>query len=127
MLHRYLQVGIGCALLVVVGCSEAMPTTPAERGRRVYLSACTTCHNSDPSLTGRTGPPVAGSSRELIEARVLRAQYPAGYTPQRDSKAMLALPHLAPYIDDLTSFLAVAAEPARALAPTTAAFRATAN
>lgn len=113
MLPRCPQGGITwallAALLVVGACSDAAPTNPVERGRRVYLSACTTCHHSNPTLPGRSGPALAGSSRELIEARVLRAQYPPGYTPQRNSNAMLAAPHLAPYIGDLTAFLADAA------------------
>lgn len=92
-------------MLVFVGCVEDRPLTASERGRRIYLGACTTCHNPDPAIAGGTGPAIAGSSRELIEARVLRAGYPLGYTPQRPTKGMVPLPHLAPYIDDLAAFL----------------------
>jgi len=77
----------------------------AERGRRVYSVTCTTCHNPDPSKPGAIGPAIRGSSRALIEARVLRAGYPPGYEPQRKSKLMPAMPHLAGSIDDLAAFL----------------------
>jgi len=77
----------------------------AERGRRVYVVNCTTCHNPDPSKPGSIGPAIRGSSRALIEARVLRAGYPPGYKPQRNSKLMPAMPHLAGSIDDLAAFL----------------------
>ena len=79
--------------------------TPAERGLRVYRVNCTACHNVDPAVDGSVGPAIKGSSRELIEARVLRAEYPPGYTPKRDSKLMPAQPHLAKDIDALAAFL----------------------
>ena len=36
---------------------------------------------------GSVGPAVAGASRELIEAKVLRGEYPPGYTPKRPGGA----------------------------------------
>lgn len=80
------------------------------RGRDVYMSICTACHNADPSRDGSTGPANAGASRELVEAKVLRGQYPPGYTPKRPSNVMPPLPHLAASIDDLTAFLAASAK-----------------
>ena len=79
--------------------------TPVERGRAIYLSRCVVCHNQNPNLAGVKGPPIAGSSRDLIEGRVLRLQYPAGYTPKRKTHAMKAMPELARSIDDLAAFL----------------------
>ena len=79
------------------------------RGRRVYVSNCIACHNTDPSQDGALGPAVAGSSQELLEARVIRNEYPAGYTPKRDSKAMIALPYLAKELPAIQAFLAPAA------------------
>jgi len=95
-------------LSALSGCGPAGEgaDTPAERGGRVYKVNCIACHNADPSLPGAVGPAIKGSSRELIEARVLRAGYPPGYTPQRQSKIMPAMPHLAPHIDELAAFLA---------------------
>jgi mono/diheme cytochrome c family protein len=88
-------------------CSE--PSTPggpnAERGRQVYLSQCIACHNSDPALAGPVGPPLKGSSRELLEAKVLRGAYPPGYAPKRQTTLMPPQPALAADLEYLTAFL----------------------
>lgn len=77
----------------------------ASRGRAVYLANCTACHNSDPHRAGALGPEIAGSSLALVEARVLRAEYPPGYEPKRKSKAMVALPQLQAEIPAIVAFL----------------------
>jgi len=48
---------------------------------------------------------VKGSSRELLEARVLRGEYPPGYTPKRDTAIMQPVPQLARTIPDLAAYL----------------------
>ena len=98
-----------CAAALLAACSEAKPEggDPAlERGRAVYLAVCTACHNADPNLDGSLGPANAGSSRELLEAKLLRGGYPPGYAPKRDSQLMPRFEHLAGSIDDLAAFLA---------------------
>lgn len=87
------------------GTDDADSNTPAARGGRIYRINCTVCHNTNPLVDGSVGPAVKGSSRELIEARILHAGYPRGYTPKRTTKAMPAQPDLAPHIDDLAAFL----------------------
>ena len=77
----------------------------ASQGRATYMSVCIACHNADPSKEGGLGPPIAGSSLELLEARVVRGVYPPGYVPQRTSGAMPAFPHLADEIDALHAYL----------------------
>ena len=95
---------------LALGCSEqsAAPqiSEAARRGKAVYDGVCIACHNPNPALDGTLGPANAGASRELLEARVVRGEYPAGYRPKRDSKAMPPMPHLADKIDDLTAYLA---------------------
>lgn len=76
-----------------------------EAGRGVYMGNCIACHNPDATQDGALGPAVAGASLELIEARVLRSEYPEGYTPKRDTRVMVALPHLAPKLRELTVYL----------------------
>lgn len=78
----------------------------AARGRQVYLGNCVACHNSDPTKDGTVGPAIAGSSLELIEARIVNATYPAGYKPKRDTKLMAALPHLKSEVEALHAYLA---------------------
>ncbi|MCP5040617.1 MAG: cytochrome c [bacterium] len=78
----------------------------ADRGKAVYYANCIACHNPDPTLDGGIGPAVAGSSRELLEARIMRAEYPEGYAPKRPSQLMIALAFLEPDLAALASYLA---------------------
>ncbi len=77
-----------------------------ERGKSIYLANCIACHNTDPAKDGSVGPAIKGSSKDLIEARVLRAAYPRGYTPKRRTTAMPPYPYLKSAIPDLAAFLA---------------------
>jgi len=99
-------------LAAALSCSEVEPegaASAALRGRTVYLSVCTACHNADPTQDGSVGPANAGASRELLEAKILHGTYPPGYTPKRDSRMMPPMPQLAGSLDDLAAFLADAA------------------
>lgn len=90
-----------------LACSADAPALPpeAERGRVVYAANCTSCHNADPAKPGSLGPEVKGASRELLEARVVRAEYPVGYAAKRPSTMMRPLPKLAGEIDALAAYL----------------------
>ncbi len=74
-------------------------------GRATYNANCIACHAMDPRIDGALGPAVAGASAELIAARVLRAEYPAGYAPKRETRVMVPLPHLEPKLPELTAYL----------------------
>jgi mono/diheme cytochrome c family protein len=63
------------------------------------------CHNSDPAKDGPLGPALQGSSRELLEYRVLRTEYPPGYTPKRNTKVMPTFPFLKNEIPYLAEYL----------------------
>ena len=116
--------GAGAAMvvaLILAGCGDQSAPSPpasatptavapalagsAEKGRQVWLGQCIACHNTDPSKDGPLGPAVKGASRELVEARVVRAEYPPGYAPKRPSKIMPARPDLAPSVPDLAAYL----------------------
>lgn len=84
---------------------ERSPEELIEAGRSVYNANCIACHGIDPTRDGALGPAVAGSSVELLEARVLRGEYPPGYEPKRPSRVMVALPHLEPKIPELAAYL----------------------
>jgi mono/diheme cytochrome c family protein len=95
-----------CFGALLAGCSQGPALSPeAERGRQVFAAQCTSCHSSDPAQNGPLGPAVKGSSRELIEARVVRGTYPPGYMPKRPSAIMQPMPSLAGTVDDLTAYL----------------------
>jgi len=84
----------------------AEPVTPRiSRGRAAYQAYCQSCHHPDPRLPGVVGPEIAFSSRELLEARVLRAEYPADYRPKRPGRVMPAMPQLKAEIDGLHAYL----------------------
>lgn len=75
------------------------------RGKAVYLLNCTACHNRDPSKEGSIGPVVAGASKELLEALLLRGQYPSGYKPKQPTKVMPSFPFLKSEIPYLVIYL----------------------
>jgi mono/diheme cytochrome c family protein len=91
--------------------SQATAVSPlVAEGKLVYATNCIACHNPNPRLAGALGPALAGSSEELLAAKVLRNEYPPGYTPKRQSNAMVALPHLEPKIPALAAYLQSVAE-----------------
>ncbi len=100
----WLVVGVA---LVGAGCGESSPSTDplADRGRLIFVAQCTQCHAADPAQTGPVGPPVKGASAALLEAKILRAEYPPGYAPKRPTKVMPPTPALAPEIPALAAFL----------------------
>jgi mono/diheme cytochrome c family protein len=97
------------AALALAACSGGEPpASAAARGEEIYRNVCATCHGPDPSRDGAVGPAISGSSRELLEAKILRGTYPPGYRPRRESANMPKLPHLADFIGDLTAYLGAA-------------------
>lgn len=93
------------AAVLLAGCSDGGGDPLAARGRQLYLSQCTQCHNVDPALAGPVGPPVKGASRDLLDAKVLRGDYPPGYTPKRPTKVMPPQPTLAADVPALAAYL----------------------
>ena len=59
----------------------------------------------DPRKVGGLGPEIFGSSKELIQARLLKGEYPPNYQPKRATKLMQPLPQLESQIDSLVEFL----------------------
>ena len=98
-----------CALAVACGKEESDPQAAlAARGRQIYQANCIACHALDPRQPGAVGPDIAGSSLELLRAKVLRNEYPPGHRPKRDTKAMVPLAHLEPELPALAAYLAEA-------------------
>lgn len=87
--------------LLLVGCTN----TPISRGQKRYNESCAYCHGN-PAI-GNFGPPIKGSSRDLLSKKVILGQYPAGYKPKRNTKAMPTfLMTITPDdIDDLHEYL----------------------
>lgn len=103
-----------CIVLTFVlqerGQAISGPTDPlAQRGHDIYRRVCQACHNANPRLDGTgastPGPAIADASLELLQARLLRNEYPAGYKPKRDTRNMTAFKYLEPEIPALAAFL----------------------
>ncbi len=96
-------------VLVSEGCTKSGPSSAGgdlvARGRVVYQSNCIACHNTDPHKPGTLGPDLWGSSQELIEGRVMRGEYPSGYTPKRQTHTMVPIPQLKADIPALHAYL----------------------
>jgi mono/diheme cytochrome c family protein len=101
-------------LLSALACSEGgsgdSAAALAKRGEQVFQTNCTACHARDPSRDGPVGPAVAGASLALLQTKVLRNEYPPGYTPKRDTQAMIPLAHLEPELPALAAYLAAPAQ-----------------
>jgi mono/diheme cytochrome c family protein len=93
------------AALTLAACGRESLGPEAERGRQVFVSQCTACHAFDPSQPGPVGPEVKGASRELLETKVLRGTYPAGYKPKRPTSVMPPQPQVAGDIPALAAYL----------------------
>jgi mono/diheme cytochrome c family protein len=103
---RILFLGITTvAAALALACDGGGGADLVATGQKVYVANCTACHNQDPKRDGSMGPAIAGASEELLEARVLHAAYPPGYTPKRDSKLMPAQPFLKPAVPALAAYL----------------------
>ena len=96
----------------LLGCDSTQEAPPApdstklvQRGKAIYQTQCIACHHPDPKKPGALGPDVFGSSKALLEARILKAEYPAGYKPKRETHTMVALPQLKYEIDALDAYL----------------------
>jgi mono/diheme cytochrome c family protein len=109
-LASILSVAIAATIGVAfaAACTKPRELSAADRGAVIYRTNCISCHNADPNLPGPIGPAIAGVPRALLDARVLHGTYPPGYTPQRKTHTMRALPWLDGHVDDLAAFLAAA-------------------
>jgi mono/diheme cytochrome c family protein len=97
--------------LLFSSCGGKPPEYLSEDGKKgwtAYHRHCTICHNPDPFKEGTTspgGPPIAGSSAELVRLRVEKQVYPKGYKPKRDTKLMTPQPQAIPDIPYLQAYL----------------------
>ena len=87
------------------GCADSGGDALVARGRQVYLAQCIQCHNANPAIPGPVGPAVKGASPELLEAKIVRGEYPPGYKPQRPTKVMPPQPALGPDVPALAAYL----------------------
>ena len=108
-------VGAAALLAAAEACSGERGElgAAATRGRQTYQNVCIACHHADPNLDGTLGPASAGASLELLRAKVLRGEYPAGYAPKRPGSVMPQYPYVEERIPDLAAYLAEVAKRGR--------------
>jgi mono/diheme cytochrome c family protein len=97
------------AVLTLAACNKqelAPEQARVQKGRTLYSLRCASCHHpADPRRDGSLGPAIAGSGRALLEARILRAEYPPGYTPKRATRLMPKLTATPGELEALHAFL----------------------
>jgi mono/diheme cytochrome c family protein len=111
-LVRWLLFSLGIVVgMALSACTQRPAVTPlsaeqlVESGRKAYVKHCIACHHADPKIDGALGPAVFGSSRELLERRIVHGDYPQGYTPKRPTRSMVAMPHVKSDIEALHAYL----------------------
>ena len=102
------------ALASLPGCGSGAPSylsESAQKGWKAYRMHCSACHNLNPhkdGAGGTPGPPLAGSSLELLRLRTLEGRYPKGYKPKRATANMVPVPQAEPHLKDIHAFLSEA-------------------
>jgi mono/diheme cytochrome c family protein len=104
-IRAWLLLAAACLACSQGSSGDAPRSSAAQRGRKLYENVCLTCHNADPTQPGSLGPPLAGASQALLEAKLLRGEYPPGYTPLRPGQTMPRLEYLKDHIGDLAAYL----------------------
>lgn len=100
-------------MTLTFGCTRKSAEAPqvltgealVARGKTIYDMNCLACHNADPAKDGTVGPAVMNSDLELLRQRILHASYPPGYKPKRDTRAMVAMPHLEKELEAMQAYL----------------------
>lgn len=95
--------------LLASGCQDdRFPnlSPAAKAGWEVFRVNCLLCH-MDPQKDSPVGPALAGSSLELLRAKVLEARYPPGYQPKRPGPITMPVqPQVASKLESIAAFLA---------------------
>ena len=92
--------GIGFLYLQSSGILKTSDVPPGRdemlyrRGRAIYQSQCTACHNSNPDYAGSVGPALRGVSEELLVDRLTNGK-----------GAMPAKKHLVKHVPALREYL----------------------
>ncbi len=105
-MRKLISVPILVALAACAESGESALSPLAQQGERVYQNVCIACHHGDPTQDGALGPAIAGSSAELLDARVIRGEYPPGYTPKRPGDGVMPrFEYLAEQIPAMAAYL----------------------
>lgn len=110
VIHRFGRAAAAIATVAAIsacgGDSDSTADPAVARGETIYRNICVVCHNANPNEAGSIGPAIAQATREVLEAKVLRGEYPVGYTPARETHQMPQFPYLEPNLDDIEAYIA---------------------
>lgn len=103
------------ALIILIFCLASFNASPATRiptdqiaiqeGRRIYLTTCTKCHNTNPHKPGVIGPDLYSTPLKVFESKVPNGTYPKGYKPKRKTGVMPKFKHLTNKIDAIYKYI----------------------
>ena len=89
---------LGSLLGSLLFSSVVLADAVTDKGRRLYLSNCISCHNKDPNLKGAIGPEIVDAPVEVMTSKILTGVYPnplpVGFVPKRKTKLMRKIPQL---------------------------------
>ena len=95
---KYSLRGLIAPLFLILAFNLAADDKLLERGRRIYISNCISCHNKDPNIKGAIGPEVIDAPLEVMTSKIMTGGYPnplpKGFVPKRKTKAMRKIPKL---------------------------------
>jgi mono/diheme cytochrome c family protein len=87
-----------------VKVAEETNPVDIDKGKAIYLTTCTKCHNKDPRVKGPIGPEIIDAPIEIMAYKVANGKYPkdlpAGFVPKRKTNQMIKQPQ---HIKDVPS------------------------
>ncbi len=89
---------LGALLGSLLFTQTVLADAVTDKGRRLYLSNCISCHNKDPNTKGAIGPEIVDAPIEVMTSKILTGVYPdplpPGFVPKRKTKLMRKIPQL---------------------------------
>jgi mono/diheme cytochrome c family protein len=79
--------------------------TLIQEGKRIYVSNCARCHNTNPHKPGSIGPDLFSTPENVFYTKVVHGKYPQGYKPKRPTKVMPKFKHLTNKIDMIYKYI----------------------
>ena len=79
--------------------------TLIQEGKRIYMSTCAQCHNTNPHKPGSIGPDLYSTPEKVFYTKVPEGKYPEGYKPKRSTKVMPKFKHLTNRIDMIYNYI----------------------
>ena len=96
---------IAIVFVAIRSAEDDSNATPSERGERIFAGSCIACHHANLEKDVANGPPLTGTTYELLEMKLLSGKYPKGYTPKRNTHVMPLYPLTADRLRALYTYI----------------------